>query len=199
MQGSQRAFIHDALVLTMTNMTPLFPTLLGPDAWQALPPPVQRMHGSPVRIVAEGEADIDGATHPVARLLRRLLGLPEPGPRQLLRVNITPDGLQETWARQFVSRRMQSVLSRREGSPLLYERLGPTTLGFILRRDGDAIDWSLRRVWVFGMPVPRACFGNVLSRSGCTDGRYTFTVDTRLPLIGQLVAYHGWLKILPDA
>ena len=183
----------------MTRMAPLFPTLLGPDVWQALPAPVQRMHGSPVRIVAEGEADIDGAPHLVARLLRRLLGLPEPGPRQPLRVVITPDGMRETWARQFVSRRMQSVLSHREGSPLLYEQLGPTTLGFVLRRDGDAIDWSLRKVWAFGIPLPRACVGNVLSRSGCVDGRYTFTVDTRLPLIGRLVAYRGWLEIVPDA
>lgn len=182
----------------MMSMTPLFPTLLGPDAWQALPAPVQRMHGSPVRIVAEGEADIEGASHLIARLLRRLLGLPEPAPRQTLRVVITPEGMQETWARHFVSRRMQSVLSRREGSPLLYERLGPTTLGFILHRDGDAIDWSLHKVWVFGIPFPRACFGNVLSRSGCADGRYAFTVDTRLPLIGRLVAYRGWLEIVPD-
>ncbi|BDU18811.1 DUF4166 domain-containing protein [Dyella sp. GSA-30] len=180
-------------------MTPLFPTLLGPDAWQALPAPVQRMHGSPVRVVAEGEADIEGASHLVARLLRRLLGLPEPAPRQKLRVVITPDGMQETWARHFVSRRMQSVLSRRVGSGLLYECLGPTTLGFVLRRDGDAIDWSLQHVWAFGIPLPRVCFGSILSRSGCADGRYAFTVDTRLPLIGQLVAYRGWLEIVPDA
>lgn len=179
-------------------MTPLFPTLLGPEAWQALPVPVQRMHGSVVRIVAEGEADIEGASHLMARLLRRLLGLPEPAPCQALRVVITPDGMQETWARHFVSRRMQSVLSRREGSPLLYERLGPATLGFALRRDGDAIDWSLHRVWAFGLPLPRALFGNILSRSGCVDGRYAFTVDTHLPLIGRLVAYRGWLDIVSD-
>lgn len=183
----------------MTRMAALFPTLLGADAWQALPAPVQRMHGSPARVVAQGEADIEGASHLIARLLRRLLGLPEPALRQSLRVVITPDGMRETWARYFATRRMQSVLSRREGSALLYERLGPTTLGFTLRRDGDAIDWSLQRVWAFGIPVPRACCGNVLSRSGCSDGRYTFTVDTRLPLIGRLVAYRGWLEIVPDA
>ena len=183
----------------MIAMTPLFPALLGPDAWQALPTAVQRMHGSPVRIVAEGEADIEGATHLPARLLRRLLGLPEPGPRQPLRVVITPDGLRETWSREFVSRRMQSVLSRRENSRWLYERLGPATLGFVLRLDGDAIDWALQRIWVFGVPFPRACAGDVLSRSGCSDGRYRFTIDTRLPLIGQLVAYRGWLEIVSDA
>ena len=180
-------------------MEPLFPTLLGPDAWQALPAPVQRMHGSPVRIVAAGEADIDGASHFPARLLRRVLGLPEPGARQALRVVITPQSMSETWVRHFLSRQMQSELSRREGSPLLYEKLGPVTLGFILRRDGDAIDWSLRHIWALGMPMPRALFGDVLSRSGCADGRYTFIIDTRLPLIGRLIAYRGWLEIVPDA
>lgn len=183
----------------MTAMEPLFPTLLGADAWRSLPIPVQRMHGSPVRVVADGEADIDGAQHGLARLLRRILGLPEPGPRRPLRVTIEPDGLRETWTRHFPTRQMRSVLSRREGSTLLYERLGPTTLGFALRADGDAIDWSLRRVWIFGLPFPRAWFGSVVSRSGMADGRYAFTVDTRLPLVGQLIAYRGWLEIVPDA
>ncbi|HEX7815569.1 DUF4166 domain-containing protein [Dyella sp.] len=180
-------------------MQPLFPTLLGADAWQALPASVQRMHGSSVRVVAEGEADIDGARHALARLLRRMLGLPEPGPRQPLRVVIEPSGRQETWTRQFHSRHMRSVLSRREGSDLLYERLGPTMLAFALRRDGEAIDWSLQHVRVLGLPVPRAFFGSVVSRSGHADGRYAFFVETRMPLIGLLVAYRGWLEIVADA
>jgi hypothetical protein len=183
----------------MLSIEPLFPTLLGPSAWRSLPMPVQRMHGSAVRLVAEGQADIEGARHGLARLLRRILGLPEPGPRRPLRVTIEPNGLQEIWTRHFHTRRMRSVLRRREGSALLYERLGPATLGFSLRKDGDAIDWSLQRVWIFGLPFPRAWFGTVVSRSSVAEGRYAFTVDTRLPLIGQLVAYRGWLEIVSDA
>ncbi|HJW05716.1 MAG TPA: DUF4166 domain-containing protein [Rhodanobacter sp.] len=30
------------------------------------------------------------------------------------------------------------------------------------------------------------------------DGRYHFSVDVRLPWLGQLVGYQGWLELPPD-
>jgi hypothetical protein len=176
----------------------LFPDLLGDETWRSLPVVVRAMHGVAPTLQAHGLADVAGADHFPARCLRRLLGLPAPGPQQALALTIERRGTRETWTRRFAQRRMQSVLDRRRGSPLLYERLGPATLGFALRRDGDAIDWQLRSLWMFGLPLPRALRGKVLSRSGIRDGRYHFSVDVRLPLLGQLVGYQGWLEPLPD-
>lgn len=176
----------------------LFPTLLGDDVWQCLPPAVQAMHGPAPQLHASGMADIEGANHLPARCLRCLLGLPPPGPQQVLALTIERNGTRELWTRRFTGRRMQSVLDRRPDSPLLYERLGPATLGFALHRDGDAIDWQLRSLHVFGLPMPRALRGRVLSRSGMRDDRYHFRVDVRLPVLGQLIAYEGWLEPLPD-
>ncbi len=156
------------------------------------------MHGTGARLRARGLADVSGATHLPARALRHLLELPPPGPAQELTLSIERQGTREWWTRHFARRRMQSVLDRRTGSPLLYERLGPATFGFALRRDGDAIDWQLRSLHVFGLPMPRALRGKVLSRSGTRDGRYHFTVDVWLPLLGQLIAYDGWLEPLSD-
>ena len=178
--------------------TALFPDLLGDDAWRSLPPAVRAMHGTAPMLHAHGLADVSGAGHFPARCLRRLLGLPAPGPQQALAVTIERRGTCEVWTRYFTHRRMQSLLDRRPGSPLLYEQLGPATLGFALCRDGDAIDWQLRSVHVFGLPLPRALRGHVLSRSGFRDGRYHFSVDVRLPLLGQLIGYQGWLEPLPD-
>ena len=48
---------------------------------------------------------------------------------------------------------------------------------------------------VLGLSLPRALCGTVLSRSGARDGRYAFDIDARLPWIGRLVAYRGWLEI----
>jgi hypothetical protein len=176
----------------------LFPDLLGDEAWRRLPDVVQAMHGSTPQLHANGLADVAGAGHLPARLLRRLLGLPPPGPQQALALTIERQGTREIWTRRFTKRRMQSTLDRRHDSPLLYERLGPVTLGFALRRDGDAIDWQLRSLHVFGLPMPRALRGDVLSSSGVRDGRYHFNVDVRLPLLGQLIAYQGWLEPVPD-
>jgi len=176
----------------------LFPSLLGDDAWHALPAAVRAMHGAAPILHANGLADVAGAGHLPARGLRRLLGLPVPGSQQVLALTIERHGTRETWIRRFTGRRMQSVLDRRPDSPLLYERLGPTTLGFALRRDSDAIDWQLCSVHVLGLPLPRALHGRVLSRSGMRDGRYHFSIDVRLPLLGQLIAYEGWLEPLSD-
>jgi hypothetical protein len=176
--------------------TALFPALLGADAWHRLPHAVQAMHGSAPQLHADGVADVEGAGHLPARWLRRLLGLPSPGPQQALALTIERLGTREVWTRRVTGRCMQSVLDRRAGSPLLYERLGPATLGFALRHDDDAIDWQLRSLHVFGLPLPRALHGSVLSRSGLRDGRYHFSVDVRLPLLGQLIGYRGWLEPL---
>lgn len=181
------------------RMSPaLFPALLGDDAWRALPPAVQAMHGDTPRLLAHGMADVAGAGHAPMRWLRRLLGLPPPGPAQALLLTIERHGSCETWTRRFAGRRMRSVLDRRAGSPLLYERLGPATLGFALRCDDEAIDWQLRSLYAFGLPLPHMLHGRVLSRSGVRDGRYHFSVDVRLPWLGQLVGYQGWLELLPD-
>lgn len=89
---------------------------------------------------------------------------------------------------------MRSVLTK--AGKHLRERLGPVTFVFELRGDDGAIDWQLRAARVLGLPVPRAIFGRVTSRSGSEQGRYAFAVDVWLPVIGQLVAYRGWLEII---
>ena len=172
----------------------LFPSLLDAADWSQLAPPVQRMHGEGARLEASGTAQVEGDTHVLARLLRRILTLPEPGADQAIAITIERDGQRETWTRRFARGQMQSVLQ--PGSAMaMRERLGPVSLHFCLRRDGDAIGWQLRRVTVLGLPLPRALCGSVLSRSGAHEGRYAFDIDTRLPGIGRLIAYRGWLEV----
>jgi hypothetical protein len=182
----------------MENSDALFPGLLGDAAWRALPEPLQHMHGSAPRVKARGMADIEGDRNLIVRMLRRLLGLPSPGMQQALEFSITRHGSKETWTRRFAHREMRSVLNRDARAPYLLERLGPVTLRFTLHHDEASIDWQLHRISVLGVPLPRAWFGEVLSRSGAHEGRYTFYIETRLPLAGRLVAYRGWLEIVPD-
>ncbi len=172
----------------------LFPQLLGDHVWRQLPPAVQAMHGAAPCLETRGMADVAGDSHLPARWLRRMLGLPQPGAGQRLTVTFERQGTREVWTRRFNHRPMRSILDCRAGSHLLYEQLGPTRLGFALRHDGDGIAWLLRSVHVLGVPLPRALRGDVLSRSGVREGRYHFQVEVRLPWIGQLVAYDGWLE-----
>lgn len=175
-------------------MTPaLFPMLLG-NEWGALDEPVRRMHGDAPHLHARGEADIRGATNIPARLLRRIVGLPAPGTQRQLDFSIQREGTREVWKRNFSGSMMHSVLTSNDSR--LRERLGPLTFLFDLRRDGDAIDWKFRSARLLGIPLPRWISGNVLSRSGSRAGRYAFDVDVRMPLVGTLVSYRGWLEII---
>ncbi|MEW9571905.1 DUF4166 domain-containing protein [Rhodanobacter sp. Si-c] len=178
----------------MPATPPLFATLLPAADWLQLAPAVQRMHAEGTIIQASGKADVAGETHLSARLLRRLLTLPEPGSAQAITVTIERHPTHERWNRHFRRGHMHSTL-RAGHDGQLHERLGPVTLHFALHRDDDAIEWQLQGLRLLGVPLPRALCGTVLSRSGVRDGRYTFDIDTRLPWIGQLVAYHGWLEI----
>lgn len=177
----------------MASPSALFPDLLG-EQWHALAGPVRRMHGDARCVRASGIADVSGATHVPARLLRRLLGLPEPGPAQALEVVIERHADHETWTRRFAHGRMRSRLARSRGGDRLHERLGPVTLHFDLRREGDGVDWRLRGGRLLGLPLPRAWLGTVRSRSGAHAERYAFHIDAHLPLLGQLIAYRGWLE-----
>lgn len=172
----------------------LFPSLLDTADWSQLAPPVQRMHGEGAWLQARGSAQVEGDRRMAARLLRRMLSLPEPGADQSIALTIERDGAREVWTRRFARGRMRSTLHYGDGATLR-EQLGPVSLHFRLRRDGEAIDWQLLRVTLLGLPVPRALCGNVLSRSGARDGRYAFEIDMRLPLAGRLIAYRGWLEI----
>lgn len=175
----------------------LFPSLLGAAEWAQLAAPVQRMHGGGKLVHAVGYAAVEGGGRLPARWLRRLLRLPEPGADQALAVTIERCYGQEIWTRRFARGHMRSTLRSVDGVQL-HERLGPVSLHFKLRRDGDVIDWHLCGARLLGMPLPRWLFGDVLSRSGAHDGRYTFHIDVRLPLIGQLVAYRGWLEMTDE-
>lgn len=175
----------------------LFHRLLRSE-WTQLALPVQRMHGPGVSVLARGRADVSGADNFPARCLRRLLDLPAPGIGQLVEVTIERQGTRETWTRRFEHRQMRSVLALDGATGQLGERLGPVTLHFELRRDGTDIDWALRGAKVLGVALPRALLGKVLSRSGSRDNRYAFDIDARLPWLGQLVAYRGWLEIVDE-
>lgn len=175
----------------MTVPVALFPALLGAE-WAELDASVRDMHGSAEHMRARGQADIEGAGNLPARILRALLGLPAPGLNQPLEVTILRDGTREVWIRDFGHARMCSVLSRAGNH--LCERLGPMSFHFELHRVENAVRWDLSRTRLIGIALPRWMCGQVASRSGSRDGRYAFDVDVRMPLIGKLVSYHGWLE-----
>ena len=44
------------------------------------------------------------------------------------------------------------------------------------------------------LPLPASLFDGVRCREFEQDGRYRFLVDARLPAVGRVVRYEGWLE-----
>ena len=68
-------------------------------------------------------------------------------------------------------------------------------------RVGKELAWTVERARLFGvLPLPARLFDGVRCRESQDEaGRYTFFVKARLPVLGLLVRYEGWLAPMGDA
>ena len=159
--------------------------------FDAVAPAVQHFHHAFGTVFA-GEAEITGATNRLARMARLIAGLPRPGRFVPVQVTVTaaPDG--HRWVRDFAGRKFVSRFVAADG--LLQEHTGALRFAFhLFVRDGR-IMMAFRRWWLWGVPLPAAFGPRVVASEGeDAQGRYRFDVRVALPLIGELVAYRGWL------
>ncbi|MBN7850624.1 DUF4166 domain-containing protein [Stenotrophomonas maltophilia] len=166
--------------------------MLGP-AFATLAAPVQALHAArrPCRYV--GQAHIVRGRHWLVPLLAALARLPNDGEAVPTEVAFSAHGQGEQWARRFGRWPMVSRLLVYEGC--LREQLGAVRFEFDLQAREGGIDWSVRRVWAFGLlPLPRRWFGGVRCREAWQGERYTFLVDVTLLWAGALIRYEGWLE-----
>jgi hypothetical protein len=171
---------------------PLFLRVLGGRA-DALHAPVLSLHQNTLSRRYAGQVRVRRGRNPLARWCAWLTHLPPAGEGPV-EVEIVPDGAGERWIRHIGGRAMRSRLWAGEG--LLCERLGPVEFGFrLVVRDGD-LHWTVARVRLWGqLALPAHWFTGVGACESVFGERYTFDVHARLPLLGLLVHYRGWLDV----
>lgn len=176
----------------------LFPGVLGP-AFERLPERVRWLHrGASTR--ARGIARVQGDSRWRARVLRRIAGLPSPAGSIALAFEVRAHATGEHWLRRFGDRPMRSELARSlRIADALEERLGPIRLTFAFEIDESRMHWTLRELRVLGIALPLRWFCDLRASCGDEQGRYAFDIDVRLPLVGRLIAYSGWLEPIDDA
>jgi hypothetical protein len=128
---------------------------------------------------------------PICRWIATLLALPPEGSGQPLRVTFEPVAGREIWTRDFGTAAFESVQFEHHGA--LCERLGPTTFVFELVAAPTGLKLALRGMRLLGIPLPKRLHPFVDTLEYEQDGRYRFEVESRLPLVGLLVRYAGWL------
>lgn len=176
---------------------PLYERLLGDD-WHKLPPQLRAMHEVAPLLSADGLAVVERGGGIIAQTLATLGGLPRAGQSVPLSVRMaaTPSG--ESWERSFAGRRFnsrQSLTRVPRGAPLLQERAGLVKLTFELKFNGERLTLAPVGWRLLGLPLPRSLIPVSRAYEYVDDhGRFSFLVESALPVVGLIVRYSGWLK-----
>jgi hypothetical protein len=111
-------------------------------------------------------------------------------------VRFTARGGTEHWERDFSGRVMRSRLSRARIPGEITERFGAFVFTIRLRWDGTRLHYQIVKGKLFGIRLPYALLPRVAAFEQVVDERFRFDVSLRVPLVGLLAHYRGWLK--PD-
>lgn len=171
-----------------------FEAALGAE-FESLPPVVRAMHRAGPVAQLYGEAEVKGASSPLASAVARLFGMPRTASRLPVRVTVRLDPEREVWTRHFGARRMQSRL-RFVRHGIVSENFGPFTFDMKVSAAPSALTMKVVG-WRVG-PIPLPLW--LAPRSAATEtqdeqGRFRFDVPIVLPLIGRITHYSGWLTL----
>lgn len=169
----------------------LFPDLVGAP-FDGLPPSVRALHLAQGLRVYRGEVEVTRGRGWLSRLFAWATRLPPAG-RGPVEVEIEAIDGRERWVRRIGGRAMPSRLWPGDG--LLCERLGLVVFGLRLSVHEGVLDWRVARVRALGVPLPARAFADVRAYESEHQGRYRFEVAARLPVVGPVVAYRGWLQV----
>jgi len=176
----------------------LYARVLG-SAWHELAPPVRAVHSPGAE--TRGEFHIVHGPRRIAAMLARWSGLPRPAARASTQLRIVDDGTRQRWERTFDGRPF--ITTQWAGVPgcLLMERIGSWEIAFRLRvSDDGALHYEQTRarfrLGPLRLPLP---FSPRVTASETPESpaRVSISVQVRLLLVGQLIAYHGWLAVEP--
>ena len=173
--------------------------MLGPD-WQRLPPAVRRAHEVDDLETFTGEANVETGGGALGWLVARLFGFPPAGAARRVTVSMERRGEHERWTRRFDRWQFASVLSPGHGPRRIVERFGPIRFHLRLPADETGLTMPIERATLLGLSLPSWLMPESRTREFVDpQGRFSFDVEIRLPLVGRLLRYRGWLRPLHSA
>ena len=184
-------------LLPQESAAPLYQRLLG-TTWEQLPSPIRAMHDLHDAITAEGTAQVERGTRPLARLAATLIGFPQAGENVPVQVSFRVDNGREVWQRSFAGKKFSSIQSEGKGRSqhLLMERFGPLLFSIGLVFDQQKLHLVVRSWSLFGFPLPRFLAPTGETYEQVIDNVFHFHVHISHPLTGLIVRYRGWLNVM---
>ncbi|MES2988682.1 MAG: DUF4166 domain-containing protein [Pseudomonadota bacterium] len=174
--------------ITEWPVAPLYARAMG-ARFAALPAPVREMHMISGDAGAAGQGRVKRGKG-LAHLLGRIMGFPPTG-EYPVRVSFAEHAGKERWTRDFGGHCFTSELS--QAGQRVAERFGPLRFIFDLPSDGEGLRMALMDWTLFGVPMPRFLGPRIDAREWVAEGRFHFEVAVRMPVIGKVVHYTGWL------
>lgn len=161
------------------------------EAWGGLDEPVRSFHA---HARSSGTFVVRRGAGRVARVIARLMGLPEAGEAVPLRLTVTPHDGGERWHRAFADKDFVTEQHAHAGS-LLAERTGPFELLFRLTVEGGALVYrqeaAFLRVRSLRARVPRHAAPRVEAWERADGPGVRVSVRVNAPLFGRLIEYEG--------
>jgi Domain of unknown function (DUF4166)/Saccharopine dehydrogenase NADP binding domain len=175
--------------------TRLFKSLLG-SAFDPLPATLKQVHQEGDQLALVGQATVRRGHGVLVRGICSVFGFPQAGEGVPVSVHIWRDGARERWQRRFGSQTFSSVLSAGSGKAewLLVEQFGPFRFRLALVVDQGVLRWVVRGASLWGVSLPGFLLPTGASHEYESEGRFHFHVEIRLPFVGLVVNYRGWLE-----
>ena len=174
---------------------PLYRRLLG-EAYERLAPSIQALHDITAATHFHGQATVTRGNNILAQKIANLFGFPHAASGVPVTVTLTPAAGREIWTRNFAGRSFTSTQEQGQGyfAGLNVERFGPLAFGLAMVERQGQLHLILRRWSAFGIALPRWLAPRNQAFEHDAGGRFNFSVDISLPLIGRLVKYQGYLE-----
>lgn len=131
--------------------------------------------------------------HIIAKLIAKLISLPNTGENLPLRVEFQQQDNYEHWHRHFNHKLFQSTQYQKEN--LLHEKVAFITLAFQIQANSKELSLKLQQMYLFKLPILQLCKFKVTGKEWEANGDFHFLVQVKAPIIGSIIQYQGTLKI----
>jgi uncharacterized protein DUF4166 len=181
----------------MTDDASLYARIIG-SSWSQIAEPLRRLHTTHATVYAHGRLRIEWGVHPLARLIARMLRLPESAAAVDTQLVVTPRTDGEHWTRTFDGRCLDTVQYLSDGRDLA-ERFGILEFRFRLEMAGASLIYVQRDamfVWPIRLQIPAPWAPRVEARED-PEGPDRIHVEVRvlLPRVGVLISYSGIVQV----
>jgi hypothetical protein len=183
------------LAAAMGTCLDLYCRLLG-EAWQRLDERIRCFHSGNSPVHGRGVFRVEQGSSRLARALARLVGMPRPGGRVELTLDVSAESSGEQWRRSFAGRPLVTLQSQRQDG-LLVERVGIMEMRFRLDVVNGALCYQSTgaafRLMGIRLPVPSWLSPRIraLESAAPQADQIQVSVEVQLPLVGRLIAYEG--------